>query len=107
MYSDAELELRDLFYRHCDKCAKKHGEWAIFRFSYEGTFLMMDTWNGALSYRVGSGEYDYWLGFSGKTVYYLGMSLDWRGRDPVQYSDNIYNHFINKIHRELDADDEN
>ena len=60
--SDEEMKLREFMFEMGEKHPKKHGHWIIFRFRGEGTFLEMDSWNGALHYKVGSGEYNYWTG---------------------------------------------
>lgn len=50
---------------------KKHGQWVRYWIS-KTQFLMMDSWNKAIYLREGTGEYEYWCGFSGKQKLYFG-----------------------------------
>jgi hypothetical protein len=94
--TESEHKLRDLFRENCNSFPKKHGSWEIFRFPDEGTFLQCDSWNGGLSYKVGSGEYSYWLGFDGITVFYFGLDGGWRHEGP-KYQDNVFEFYYHKM----------
>lgn len=94
--SKPEKDLRLLFLSHAERHPKIHGEWAIFKFPKENTFLSMDTWNGDLRYAVGGGGYEYWSGFNGKTFIRFGGDDD----GPVQ-PENVIRFYIEKVEREL------
>lgn len=101
----SEMRLRALFLRHAEGHLKKHKAWAIFRFHLEDTFLSMDTWNGAFRYNTGSGGYEYWKGFNGKTFIYFGGNNQWgdNGRDQPL---NVTEFYCEKIRKEVRRRDE-
>lgn len=76
---------------------KKHGNWICLELDDE-TFFSLDTWNGAIHYKSGKPQYNYWLGFEGKEIAYLGLaSTAWRGNDPLPLSVEEYISFCDKI----------
>lgn len=56
------------------KFDKKHGNWYILWLDKDN-FLELDSWNCAIKHKVGSGEYNYWIGFEGKQIQYLGIDF--------------------------------
>jgi len=103
--TESERKLRDLFRENCNSFPKKHGSWEIFRFPDEGTFLQCDSWNGGLSYKVGSGEYSYWLGFDGITVFYFGLDGGWR-HEGSEYQDNVFEFYYHKMLEQIRIEEE-
>lgn len=74
---------------------KKHGEWITLRIKGENTFFSLDTWNGALHYKVGSGDYNYHTGFKGASFFYFGLNASWGGCDHC-IPKNVYAYYIAK-----------
>lgn len=103
--SNNEQSLRDLFIMNAESHPKQHGSWAIFKFPLENTYLSMDTWNGSFRYNIGSGGYEFWPGFNGKTVINFGGNRSWG--DPGQdQPSNVIEFYIHKMVKELERRDE-
>lgn len=72
-------KLRNYVNTHGEVKDKKHGNWIKLTVDGENTFFELDTWNGALAYKVRSGEYNYHTGFKGHTFIYFGCDSRWGG----------------------------
>ena len=72
---------------------KKHGEWVCLTIGE--FFFAMDTWNGAIAYKKGVPQYEYWTGFSGETIDHLGLSdAAWRSGDSLPLSFKDYEKYL-------------
>lgn len=65
-----------VMHHHGIKYYKKHGNWIRLDL-HNGFFYEMDSWNGAIKLKRGSGEYNEWNGFEGKTIHYFGLNTAW------------------------------
>ena len=60
-----------ILFERGERFPKKHGEW-IYKKLYDSLFIEMDSWNKHIKIKRGSGEYSYWVGFTGERVDFCG-----------------------------------
>lgn len=86
-------ELRNLVRDHGHKLPKRHGVFYIFPFELEGTRLLLDSWNGSLSYGEHHGTIP---------LFYFGMNNVWdRSINRERQPEHITQFYIDKVKAEL------
>lgn len=82
--------LANLIYKYGEKFEKKHGYWIKLNLE-DNKFLEMDSHNHGITLKMGSGDYDKWLGFFGKEIIYFGINFGgYSGHaDKNQYRETI------------------
>ena len=82
--------LTNLILKYGEKFEKKHSNWIKLDLD-DGKFLEMDSHNYAITLKMGSGEHDKWLGFSGEELIYFGINFGGfeSHADKVQYRETI------------------
>lgn len=76
---------------------KKHGKWAKFELD-KNMFFQVDTYNSEITLRQGSGEYNFWTGFSGSSILYFGCDF---GKFESHVSNQTYLSAISCITNQL------
>jgi len=71
LIQEDHCDLALIMWNHGDQQEKKHGKWIILKLN-DDWFLQMDSHNSYIHLKQGSGEYEYWNGFSGKKWMFLG-----------------------------------
>jgi len=96
-----EKEKFDLLYKIIfnfgQKYDKKHGNWIKIHY-FKDAFFQMDSWSKAITLKQGNGEYEYWSGFEGKKINYIG--LDYGGRS-LHISLDLLEFYIENLLYEL------
>lgn len=90
-------QLVSLIFKEGEGFDKKHGSWIKLNLG-DDLFFQLDAWSDAVTLKKGSGEYDYWLGFSGQAITYFG--LNWGGFES-SVSEDIYDEFLKKLNDRL------
>jgi hypothetical protein len=92
-------KIKKLIYDYGQRFDKKYGNWIKLQYTND-SFFEMDSWNKSIVLKQGSGKYNYWIGFEGEHMEYLG-SIDWGGSEVhsnCELLEFYYNNLIKDYH---------